>query len=58
MLKKYEFDGLEGFGYKDFFKLYNALDKEGLSMPVNCLALNFEADGKLKGTSKNRFLPD
>jgi len=48
LMKKVGFDGLEGFGYKDFFELKNALDKEGLSMPVNYVPLNFEADGKLK----------
>ena len=44
------FDGMEGFGYEDFFELKNALEKEGLSMPVNYVGLPFEADGKLDDT--------
>lgn len=55
LLKKIGYDGLEGFGYKDFFELKNALDKEGLEMPVNYVALNFEADGKLENTSANEI---
>ena len=55
LMKKVGFDGLEGFGYKDFFELKNALDKEGLSMPVNYVELNFEADGKLKDSIANEI---
>ncbi len=55
LLKTIGFDGLEGFGYKDFFELKNALDKEGLSMPVNYVELNFEAEGKLENTSANEI---
>ena len=55
LLKTIGFDGLEGFGYKDFFELKNALDKEGLEMPVNYVALNFEADGKLDDTSADEI---
>lgn len=55
LLKSIGYDGLEGFGYKDFFELKNALDKEGLEMPVNYVALNFEADGKLENTSANEI---
>jgi len=51
LLKTIGFDGLEGFGYKDFFELKNALDKEGLKMPVNYVALQFEADEKLNDSS-------
>jgi sugar phosphate isomerase/epimerase len=51
LLKTIGYDGLEGFGYKDFFELKNALDKEGLGMPVNYVGLNFEADGKINDTS-------
>jgi sugar phosphate isomerase/epimerase len=51
LLKTIGFDGLEGFGYKDFFELKEALDKEGLGMPVNYVELNFESDGKLENTS-------
>ena len=55
LLKTIGYDGLEGAGYKDFFELKNALYKEGLGMPVNCVALNFEADGKLENTSANEI---
>jgi sugar phosphate isomerase/epimerase len=51
LLKAIGFDGLEGFGYADFFELKNALDEEGLEMPVNYVALQFEADGKLNDSS-------
>ncbi|HBE40498.1 MAG TPA: hypothetical protein DDW27_04720 [Bacteroidales bacterium] len=44
LLKKIGYDGLEGFGYKDFYELRNALKNEGLAMPVNYVALNFEAE--------------
>lgn len=55
LLKTIGYNGLEGFGYKDFFELKNALDKEGLGMPVNYVALNFEADGKLENTSADEI---
>jgi len=55
LLKTIGFDGLEGFGYKDFFELKNALDKEGLEMLVNYVTLNFETDGKLENTSANEI---
>lgn len=44
LLKSIGYDGLEGFGYKDFNELRNALKNEGLAMPVNYVALNFEAE--------------
>ena len=47
LMKAIGFDGLEGFGYKDFFELKDALDKEGIRMPVNYVALNFDGDEKL-----------
>jgi len=47
LLKSIGFDGLEGFGYKDYFALKDALEREGLKMPVNYVALPFEADGML-----------
>ncbi len=47
LIKSIGFDGLEGFGYKDFFALKDALKREGLKMPVNYVALPFEADGVL-----------
>jgi sugar phosphate isomerase/epimerase len=50
LLKSFGYDGLEGFGYKGFFELKDALDKEGLSMPVNYVGLGFGADGKLGDT--------
>jgi sugar phosphate isomerase/epimerase len=50
LLKTIGYDGLEGFGYEDFFELKDALDKEGLKMPVNYVGLRFEADGKLGDT--------
>ncbi|HAQ20541.1 MAG TPA: hypothetical protein DCR40_15125 [Prolixibacteraceae bacterium] len=55
LLKTLGYNGLEGFGYKGFFELKNALDKEGLGMPANYVALNFEADGKLENTSANEI---
>lgn len=55
LLKTIGYEGLEGAGYKDFFELKNALDKESLGMPVNCVTLNFEADGKLENTSANEI---
>ncbi len=55
LMKNIGFDGLEGFGYKDFFELKNALDKEGIGMPVNYVGLDFGADGKLKGNSFNEI---
>ena len=55
LIKTIGFDGLEGFGYKDFFELKNALDKNGLGMPVNYVKLNFEADGKLKENSASEM---
>jgi sugar phosphate isomerase/epimerase len=55
LLKTIGYDGLEGFGYRDFFELKNALDKEGLEMPVNYVELNFESDGKLEDTSANEI---
>ena len=39
LMKAIGFDGLEGFGYQDFFELKKALDKEGLGMPVNYVEL-------------------
>ncbi len=51
LLKTIGFDGLEGFGYQDFFELKKALEKEGLGMPVNYVELNFEAGGKPDNTS-------
>ncbi len=47
LIKSIGFDGLEGFGYNDFFALKDALEREGLKMPVNYVALPFEADGIL-----------
>lgn len=56
LLKKVGFDGLEGFGHKDFFELQAALKKEGLSMPVNYVELNFnEDDATLKGNSSQEI---
>jgi sugar phosphate isomerase/epimerase len=55
LMKKIGFDGLEGFGYQDFFELKKALDKEGLSMPVNYVELNFNEKGALKGNSLNEI---
>lgn len=55
LLKTIGYDGLEGFGYKDFFELKKALDEEGLKMPVNYVALNFNADGKLDDTLANEI---
>lgn len=47
LIKSIGFDGLEGFGYMDYFALKYALGREGLKMPVNYVALPFEADGIL-----------
>ncbi len=51
LMKSIGFTGFEGFGYDDFFELKKELDKEGLSMPVNYVELNFETDKKLDETS-------
>ena len=51
LLKSIGYDGLEGFGYKDFFELKDALEKEGLEMPVNYVGLRFKADGELEDES-------
>jgi sugar phosphate isomerase/epimerase len=48
LLKSIGYDGLEGFGYFDFFELKKALDLEGLKMPVNYVSLNFELNGKVE----------
>lgn len=48
---KIGFDGLEGFGYKDFFELKAALNSAGLSMPVNYVALIFGDEGNNKDSS-------
>ena len=53
LMKAIGFDGLEGFGYQDFFELKKALDKEALSMPVNYVELKINSKGKLKGNSFN-----
>jgi len=55
LMKVIGFDGLEGFGYQDFFELKKALDKEGLSMPVNYVELIVIPNGKLKGNSLNEI---
>jgi len=34
LIKSIGFDGLEGFGYLDYFALKDALDREGLKMPI------------------------
>jgi sugar phosphate isomerase/epimerase len=48
LLKSAGFDGLEGFGYLGFHELREALRQEGLSMPVNYVGLDFNADGKIE----------
>lgn len=55
LMKEIGFDGLEGFGYSTFFELKSELDKEGLSMPVNYVGLDFKANGKLKGNAFNEI---
>ena len=50
LLKTIGYDGLEGFGYEDFYELKDALDKESLRMPVNYVHLKIGADGKLGDT--------
>jgi sugar phosphate isomerase/epimerase len=55
LVKAIGFDGLEGMGYKDFFELKNALDKEGLEMPVNYVPLEFELDTKPDSTTVNEI---
>jgi sugar phosphate isomerase/epimerase len=55
LIKTIGFSGLEGFGYKDFFELQNALDKNGLGMPVNYVKLNFEAERKLTENSASEI---
>ena len=51
LLRTIGYDGLEGFGYKDFFELKSALEEKGLIMPVNYVGLNFEAGGKPENNS-------
>lgn len=53
LVKSYGFDGLEGMGYKDFFELREALEKEGRKMPVNYVGLVFKADGKLENPASS-----
>lgn len=55
LMKAIGFDGLEGFGFKDFFELKDALDSQGISMPVNYVVIDFEADGKLKDIPENEI---
>jgi sugar phosphate isomerase/epimerase len=55
LLKAIGYEGLEGFGYQDFFELKKALDQEGLGMPVNYVELNFEAGGRLNNTSDDEI---
>ncbi len=50
LLKTIGYDGLEGFGYKGFYELKDALEKENLSMPVNYVGLKFGENGKLGDT--------
>jgi sugar phosphate isomerase/epimerase len=55
LLKSIGYEGLEGFGYQDFFELKKELDKEGLQMPVNYVALNFENNKKTENPSINQI---
>jgi sugar phosphate isomerase/epimerase len=55
LLKGIGYDGLEGFGYKDFYELRNALKNEGLAMPVNYVALNFEAERDQEDSSATQI---
>lgn len=55
LLKSIGYDGLEGFGYQDFFELKNALEKEGIGMPVNYVELAFEAGGKLEDSTADEI---
>ena len=55
LLQTIGFDGLEGFGYQDFFELRSALGKEGLGMPVNYVELNFEAGGNTDTASASEI---
>lgn len=55
LLKSIGYDGLEGFGYSDFFELRKALDKEGLQMPTNYVSLNFEAGGKIENPTSEEI---
>ncbi|MEI6677633.1 MAG: TIM barrel protein [Mariniphaga sp.] len=51
LLKATGYDGLEGSGTKDFSELKSVLDHNDLQMPVNYVALNFEAEGKVENPS-------
>jgi|TARA_B110000285_G_scaffold212180_1_gene255489 sugar phosphate isomerase/epimerase len=55
LMKAIGFDGLEGFGYTNFFELKKELTKEGLSMPVNYVKIDFGVDGKLNGNALNEI---
>lgn len=48
LMQKIGFDGLEGFGYKDFFEQKKELNKVGLHMPVNYVELPIRKDGSLE----------
>lgn len=55
LMKTMGFDGLEGFGYEDFFDLKKELTSEGLRMPVNYVKLDFGEEGKLKQVTINEI---
>ena len=55
LLKSIGFNGLEGFGDQNYQELQQALEKEGLRMPVNYVPLNFEAAGKTENPSINEI---
>ncbi len=51
LLKSIGYDGLEGFGYSDFFILSSALRDNGLKMPVNYVSLNVGLNGTVENPS-------
>ena len=55
LMKEIGFDGIEGWGYKDFSELRDALEGQSLSMPANYVVINFEADGKLNDVQKDEI---
>ena len=55
LMRSIGFDGFEGFGFKDFFELKDAIDSQGISMPVNYVVIDFEADGILKDNTENEI---
>lgn len=55
LLKSIGYDGLEGFGYSDFFLLSKVLRDNGLKMPVNYVSLNVGLNGTVADPSIDKI---